>query len=241
MQQVAKVASPIIVLLGLLIFRENQSNFIQATVLLISSIGILSLVCKPIREHPKSTGILLFWLSPIAVLWLLSERKEGRDISSASIICELVLAGLGTIILVSKESLKKSDVSLFCAIFLTWAVAYLSGSTGGADNMFPMFDFLGLTVDQVNNLIVIVRKTIHVSFYGSLTWFFANFLRGAIENRKVLFLFSFALPFSVSISDEFRQSMMANRQGSISDVILDMSATFLVLLFVTRSKTKVIA
>lgn len=238
MQQVAKYASPIIVLLALLIFRDNQSKFVIPTVFLVSSISALYLGCKPLRDDSKTSGILLFWLAPLTLLWLLSERREGRDIASISITIELVLAGIGTIVLVSKEGLKKSDWSLFLAIFLSWAVAYLSGSSGGADQMVPYFDFLGLSLEQLNNLIIVIRKTIHVSFYGTLGFLFLAYLSDKITNAKSLFWIPFLFCLAISIADEGRQSLMPNRGGCVTDVILDMSATLFILFVVIRKRTK---
>ncbi len=238
MRQVAKYASPIIVLLGILIFRDNQSSFVVPTLGLIGSLSVLYLLCQPLREDVKTSGILLFWLAPLALLWLLSERREGRDINSTSIAIELAFAGIGTVLLVSKEGLKKSDWSLFLAIFLTWAVAYLSGSSGGADQMVPFFDFLGLSVDQLNNLIIVIRKTIHVSFYGTLGYLFLTYLFDKITDAKSLFWFPFLFCLAISIADEGRQSFMSNRGGSVTDVILDMSATLFILFVVIRKRTK---
>jgi len=239
MQQVAKYASPIIVLLAILIFRDNQSKYVVPTVFLVSSISALYLGSKALREDSKTTGVLLFWLAPLTLLWLLSERREGRDIASASITVELVLAGIGTILLVSKEGLKKSDWSLFLAIFLSWAVAYLSGSSGGADQMVPYFDFLGLSVDQLNSLIIVIRKTIHVSFYGTLGFLLLAYLSNRISNLKWLFWIPFLFCLSISIADEGRQSFMPNRGGSVSDVFLDMAATFFVLFVVAKKRAKI--
>jgi VanZ family protein len=238
MRQVAKYASPIIVLLGILIFRDNQSSFVVPTLGLIGSLSVLYLLCQPLRENVKTSGILLFWLAPLALLWLLSERREGRDINSTSITIELALAGIGTVLLVSKEGLKKSDWSLFLAIFLTWAVAYLSGSSGGADQMVPFFDFLGLSVDQLNNLIIVIRKTIHVSFYGTLGYLFLTYLSDKVADKTSLFWFPFLFCLAISIADEGRQSLMPNRGGSVTDVILDMSATLFILFVVIRKRTK---
>ncbi len=239
MQQVAKYASPIIVLLAILIFRDNQSKFVIPTVFLVSSISALYLGCKPLRDDSKTSGILVFWLAPLTLLWLLSERREGRDIASTSITIELVLAGIGTILLVSKEGLKKSDWSLFLAIFLSWAVAYLSGSSGGADQMVPYFDFLGLSLEQLNNLIIVIRKMIHVSFYGTLGFLFLAYLSDKITNAKSLFWIPFLFCIAISIADEGRQSFMPNRGGSLSDVFLDLAATLFVLFVVTKRRAKI--
>ena len=237
MRQVAKYGSPLIVLLGLAIFRQNISSYLLPVSFDIIALGSLYLLCPPLRVKDGTAAILLFWLAPIALLWLLSERREWRDINSISIGIEVFLAGTGTSLLMFNH-LKKHDARLIGAIVLTWAVAYLSGSTGGADRMVPWFNFLGLSVEQLDHLIVVIRKTIHVSFYGLLTWLIATYLWNQIQNRRTLFAYAFAFPLVVAIADEYRQSMMPNRGGSVSDVFLDMSATTFVLLILARRGSK---
>ncbi len=171
----------------------------------------------------------------------MSERREGRDIGSLSIGIEIGLAGIGTAFLVSKDNLKKSDWKVVLLIFLTWGVAYLSGASGGADKMHPMFSFLHLTIDQLNTLVMVVRKAVHLTFYGSITWLLATYLWNQVSNWRTLLSLLIAFPLLIAISDEFRQSMMPNRQGSLFDVFLDMSATFIVLgvlLFLERKKQR---
>ncbi len=244
MQQGAKYASPIIVLLGVLFFRGNLSQFVLPLLLEVLSISSFFLLCKPLREKPGAFGLLMFWLAPLALLWLLSERKEGRGSEPISITVELILAGIGTAILLSGNRFEKGDMRLIGAILLTWAVAFFSGGSGGADHMTSLFGFLHLTQDQLDILIKIIRKGIHLSFYGTLTYFVASYLFPQIPSRKTVYGFAVALPLLVAISDEYRQSMMANRQGSLMDVFLDMSATFVVLivfLLLARKKNGALA
>ena len=230
MRQVAKYASPLIVILGLAVFPENLSRYILPIGLQLLSISAVFLACKPLREKANGHALLMFWLAPLALMWLLSERREGRAISPISIGFEVLVGGIGTALLLSTNNLKKHDLRLFLVIFLTWAVAYLSGSSGGADRMVPWFNFLGLSVDQLNFLFVIIRKTIHVSFYGSFTWLLMTYLWNDIQNRRVLIGFGVVFPLLMAIADEFRQSFMPNRQGSVTDVTLDLSATIVVLI-----------
>ena len=229
MQRVAKYASPIIVLLGLLIFESNRTRLVLPVLVEILVVSFLYFVCRPLREKAHGEGFLLFWLSPLTLFWLLSERHEGRDIGPLSIQIELALAGVGTALLLMRNSLSKPEWRLIFFMLLTWAVAYLSGSTGGADHMTSYFNFLHLTVDQLNDLIKAIRKTIHVSFYGGLTWLIATYLWNSMPTLGLKWYFPIAFSFTIAYCDEYRQSMMPNRSGSVWDVLLDMSATFFVL------------
>jgi VanZ family protein len=231
MRQVAKYACPLFVLLGLLIFQANDSRFILPIIVELVLLAALFLYCQPLRDKDNSAALTLFWFAPLALFWLLSERREGRDINSLSITVELILAGVGTSILLTSSSLKKQDFRLILAILLTWSVGYFSGSSGGADKMHPMFNFMGLTADQIIQLVIWLRKLIHVSFYGSLTWLLATYLWPRVSGRSQAVFFAVAFPLIISSCDEFRQGMMPNRQGSAYDVMLDMSAAVIVIIF----------
>lgn len=238
MRQVAKYACPLFVVLGLLIFHANDSRYVLPITIELVALATIFLACKPLRDKPNSGAILLFWLAPLALLWLLSERREDRDVSTISIAIELGLAAIGTGIILAKNGLKKDDAKLVFAILLTWGVGYFSGSSGGADKMHPMFTFLGLTADEIIRLVIWIRKFVHLTFYGSLTWLFATYLWNRFENKTVLLAFAAGFPLSIASCDEFRQSFMPNRQGSVYDVMFDMSATLAVLLVLWRISKK---
>lgn len=238
MRQVAKYACPLFVLLGLLIFQANDSRYILPITVELVLLSVLFLACKPLRDKDRSESLTLFWFAPLALFWLLSERREGRDINALSITVELILAGIGTSLLLTSNSLKKGDFRLILAILLTWSVGYFSGSSGGADKMHPMFNFMGLTSDQIIQLVIWLRKFIHVTFYGSLTWLLATYLWPQVSNRSQALFFAVAFPLVISSCDEFRQGMMPNRQGSAYDVMLDMSAALIVITYLYIRKKK---
>ena len=238
MRQVAKYACPLFVVLGLVIFQANDSRYILPITFELLGLSAIFFACRYLREKPNSGALLLFWLAPLALLWLLSERREGRDVSPYSIGIEVMLAGIGTAILLSQNSLKKEDGRFIFAILLTWSVGYFSGSSGGADKMHPMFNFMGLSADDIIRLVIWIRKIIHLTFYGTLTWLFATYLWKPIESKKTVALFAVAFPLCIASCDEFRQSLMPNRQGSFYDVMFDMSATFAVLLMLWKISKK---
>lgn len=234
MRQVATYLSPIIVVLGVLFFTTGEIRFVLPVIGEILGLGLLFIIAEPLRRKTAAESWLLFWLAPVAMMWLLSERREGRDVSQISIVFELLLAGTGTSILLSSKSLKKEEFKLVVAIILIWLVSYFSGSSGGADKMHPWFAFLNLTSANLDTLIIAVRKTIHVTFYGTLMWLFATYLLPLVPNRRTAIGFAIAFPLCISICDEFRQSMMPNRSGSYADVILDMSSAIIVLLVLLK-------
>ncbi len=238
MRQVAKYVCPVFVVLGLLIFHANDSRYVWPIACELIALGIIFLSCKYLREKPQSEGLMLFWFAPLALLWLLSERREGRDVSPISIGIEIALAGIGTAILLTTNSLRKEEGRLIFAILLSWAVGYFSGQSGGADKMHPMFSIFGLTGDDLVRVVIWVRKIIHITFYGTLMALFATYLWREIANKRNVIFYSIAFPLCISICDEFRQSMMPNRGGSYLDVILDMTSASIVLFFVFHRQKK---
>ncbi len=238
MRQVATYLSPLIVILALILFPDNQSRYVLPVVGEISGLAVIFLLNPYLRGKANPGAWLMFWLAPLAMMWMISERREGRDVSSFALMTELVVTGLGTAFLLSTGSLKKEEGKLVFAILMTWTVAFFSGQSGGADHMRGWFDFLRWGENDVIRLVIWIRKFIHVTFYGTLMWFFATYFFRANIDRKRAIGFAIAFPLCISICDEYRQSMMPNRMGSYSDVILDMSAAIVVLAILLKVSKK---
>lgn len=112
---------------------------------------------------------------------------------------------------------------------LGWTVIRFSGGKGGAD---PMVEFvmstLSLSEETARNLVIAFRKSIHFIGYGLVAWS-AYRLANPKFDVKAAAIFGFGVAFSVSLFDEFHQSLATNRTGSVWDVGLDMlgALTFL--------------
>jgi VanZ family protein len=172
-------------------------------------------------EHPGSIlGLGLFWLGPLATVWALSERREGREIWNLTLPLGLAVGAVGTMLLL-RRTIPRNQIWLILAAILTWCVSYFGGSGGGADHMRSYYSFLGLSPEATWTLIVWSRKIIHVTFYSLLATCFYNFLA---SERPKPYLEALSFAFSMAVCDEWRQNMMPNREGSIRDVILDIGA-----------------
>jgi VanZ family protein len=145
----------------------------------------------------------------------------------------LVLFAMGTAWVLRRSILRKEHWPLIMGILLTWGITYFSGSSGSAEPMRRSFSFLGLSPEMTEHLVVAVRKLMHVSFYGSMAWFFVTHFQrlDAERGRWAGYLESFIVCCIFASCDEMRQSLMPNREGTLRDVTLDMVAVIVVLGF----------
>ena len=193
------------------------------TMALVAGFALLLAVLAPDQDSDWVPALGLFWLGPLTVVWSMSERREGRDIWQYGVAMGLLLAAIGTALLL-RRSLQKHHLALVLAAILTWCVSYFGGSSGSADNMKPLYSFFGLSPDVTWALILMTRKVIHVTFYSALaTCFYQYFVAG----RRNAVVQSLTFTLVMASCDEWRQSMMPNRAGSFWDVLLDTGAAFL--------------
>lgn len=112
---------------------------------------------------------------------------------------------------------------ILCA-FIGLLVAYYSSPAGGAG---PMVGFLtrvlGLSPEVAGVVVIVIRKTLHFTFYGVLALASARAIRlsGVGNLRAVNFGLLWALAHAVY--DELRQIGEVGRTGSGWDVLLDLA------------------
>lgn len=190
--------------------------------------------------------MLLFLVSPAALMWALSERREGRDVWPPLVAIELGLSALGTLWLLNSGRISNRHVPFMLAAVLLWCLSFVSGSSGGADHMLPYYSVFGLSAEQTLTLILWSRKLVHVVFYSTMAnlWY-AYFIRTNYvdwtasdrhdqkdrdqqtlpqDERRPAVQVALELTAIVAICDEWRQNMMPNREGSYRDVLLDLGA-----------------
>lgn len=118
-----------------------------------------------------------------------------------------------------------------CALFLLlgWLIVFFSGGAGGAEPMRLFFlDWLGLSAQASEIVVIGIRKAIHFLFYGLLAYN-AFRLAGPDSNLRKAVIFGLAISLAFAIFDEFHQLSADNRSSSTWDIGLDMlgSTTFL--------------
>jgi len=78
-----------------------------------------------------------------------------------------------------------------------------------------------ISAQHAETLVLIVRKTIHFTFYGLLGWTGFRFaVASGADKRKAIFCGLLMALFFASF-DESRQTFFPNRTGSAYDVLLD--------------------
>jgi VanZ family protein len=119
--------------------------------------------------------------------------------------------------------------ALWMAFLLVLMVIYFSGTAGGPD---PMREWLARYVspENIETALIIIRKTIHFTFYATL----AGFAWGHFRTRGL----SLGFPLAVASFDEGRQFGVASRSGQAIDVALDMSGAALAVWLLWRTSRR---
>jgi hypothetical protein len=218
-------------LIVLLVFKEHQTKFILPTIANIFGLSILFLSTAETRSWKGTQWMMLFVNSILGIVWLLSEKAEARAIAPFAIPIQVGLAAAATAVILASQILEPKyshGIIGFCLIF---AVGYLSTGTGSGSRMFELFQSYGLNETDAWAWTVRVRKTIHCLFYASVSWFFFRHFFSFQVKLGISILLGWLVTLCVAINDEFRQSMVPDRTGTIADVFLDMSAATLLLAF----------
>ncbi len=125
-----------------------------------------------------------------------------------------------------------------------FAIAYVSGGEGGAGGWASWFiETFHIDLQTADNIIFVVRKCIHFSFYGLLTLAIWQWCRRVYNeiNAKVIVAHALTICFGFACFDEIRQFFTAGRTGLASDVAIDLAGgvVFLYLgsTFITKVKT----
>ncbi len=110
----------------------------------------------------------------------------------------------------------------FLILLMTWAIIHFSGPEGGAG---PMVEYVmksfSLGQSQAELLILVVRKTIHFTFYGVLALVALHLVSPRLDWRTSS-IFGLLLALSTAGFDEFSQAFATNRSASFWDIGLDM-------------------
>lgn len=168
----------------------------------------------------RRTACFVAYLGLFLAVWRLSlTQRIPTWAGFAAVLCLLALTAL---LLPSRF---KSGGLL---VALGFSVAFFSGQRGDAD---PMASFLRgwgwLSAESVEAIVVGIRKTIHVVFYGALAGVGACFARPLASGSWLVFGLLWALGHAVF--DESRQMLTPSRSGSAWDVVLDLGGMLLVL------------
>ena len=214
----------------------------------IATVTVYWLITQVRAFDSLTPRILLtaFWGSGFFLSWLISSAagplgpsaQRLYEISSDILRSIFVASCCGIAYLLLSSSRWIASVLWFVgASILGFTVAYFSGNKGGPDPMVAALQHLfGLPPETALELVVYVRKFIHLGFYGFVAVAFAQVCFHSGSATKSALRCGFVYAAALAAFDELRQSSSAARTGSILDVLLDIVGATFFLWLVSRTK-----
>ena len=192
----------------------------------------LSLVPKT-AKLPLKLSMLGAYAAVFAILWTISNPAQtgSRFDEKIGLLALLLLVGAAifafALLGVAYVKLKAEQPMLriwALIVALTGLIAYFSSPHGGAGIMTEfLMRHLGMAKDSANSVVLVLRKTIHFSYYGSIGLCALRFAQAGEGNRRAAITFALLFVLFHASFDEIRQSGEENRTGSFWDVCLDMA------------------
>lgn len=179
----------------------------------------------------------------------LTEAREGRGSESALLIPMLVVLALVRVWLsyawahgvdrprddAFAELARRSAAGWLVPLALPMLLVLLglySAASGGADRMSSWFSWL--PTETMGTAVLIVRKCVHATFYPLLALSILPALGRVRSDVRANAPWALALTAVFAGFDEVRQAGIPGRTGSAWDVLLDLTATAIVLALVIR-------
>jgi len=194
--------------------------------------GITAVVYS--QDWLKKRGFA-FWTSSsiglgVCAGWLASQGLTSRVIDFEylpALGLEFFCVISFVMVLVKTMRLPKKDRApgwwIVALIIMGWCVSVGSSSAGGADHMVEFCVRHGMVRHDAEFVVMVIRKSIHFSFYGSLGLFARNAALSAREKPAAAWRFALLLALAVACFDESRQLSVPGRGASLYDVMLDFS------------------
>lgn len=225
---------------GCLLYGAHQYGYrTWLALVLVAGLALITLLTRAFAAEETAQALGIYW--PLASLAFVYSAHKGELTAQ---YWHLLLASATVSVacgmpVLARENVRRAAPWFLLAGALGLAIAYLSGSRGGPDPMRNWFiENFNLSYELAYELTHYTRKTIHFVFYGALAW---TTMRGASAAGSLLFpsiVFGAGWALSHAIFDEWRQSFLRGRSGSIWDVALDLLgiATFLGLAWLNRRR-----
>ncbi len=187
-------------------FRRSGGFFFWSAALLFGAMALHLATASPLEF--KVTGGFAHRVLPNVVLF--------GGVGSAFYLLSLMIA---------RHKAWSHAMMILC---LGWLLAYFSGASGGADPMVAAFQrLLGVDLPAAQTLTLLVRKGVHLTFYGLLAWNASRLLLRGGVSRGASFVVPLLLALCWAGLDEMRQMGTSVRTGSIVDVGIDLAGALL--------------
>lgn len=142
---------------------------------------------------------------------------------SAEVQVPLVGIGLAILAMLVWLAVRWGEGKTATLFMVTLPLTLLSGEAGSAGGWGSWLSQFGLTPEMIEPTIWVIRKFVHVTFYGALTWLGMRALAGQESvNARKLWLGAAGWAVSFALFDETRQMFSPGRSGSIEDVGIDL-------------------
>ncbi len=198
-----------------------------------------------IRERRAATPIALCLLVGVTLVWIRSEGLLSigwKQVTNSSLLLAWwagLLLSLVALVAVLRGKLGVRWGWLLTLLLMAGLVAQTSNAKAGAGMMVHWaMAHLHWNQAYAEEIVAIVRKTIHFMFYG-LVGFTAWRAAGQMQaKRPEQFKFAIGAALILASFDELRQTTQMGRGGSLWDVLLDLAGASAALLVVGWATAK---
>lgn len=145
-----------------------------------------------------------------------------RQVSTVALAATAAVSLIALLLVEPKA--RRALAWLVPAVGLALIVAWLSGDHGSADPMRAyLLQWMSPLAAEV--VLTIIRKTVHVGFYGVMAWLVYRGGEGGKNGPWPAIVFSMAH----GVFDEYRQSLVPSRYGTPWDLLFDLAGILLFL------------
>lgn len=163
---------------------------------------------------------------------------EIPEANQQSLVATLMVALAASALVQAIQAFKRMGWNLSAAIGLVGmglVISRLSGEAGSPGWMLEFFrDALGFSQANAELATIIVRKTIHFTFYGVMALFAAIVGYSVATDRNRVIAFAALWTLGHAAFDEMRQNQTPSRTGTAIDVVLDLAGVAFVLFLWNR-------
>lgn len=179
------------------------------------------------RELSATSTLPILWISGSSVSWSVNEYQEGRPhLQGFAIMCGVFSIIALVVLALNIVRREFRNFWIFIPVGCTWLMCYFSAGSGGSGRMRGFFEALFHSPTFADAMVILVRKSIHVTFYSLVAVTMLMAVRTMGESVKRARWTALALALVIGSTDELRQSLVPGRTGQWQDVLLDMSGAF---------------
>lgn len=218
--------------IGLLLLGSFYSPFawmpIAFAAIFAGWLGTLPMV----RERALAWPIGIALLVAVTDLWVRSQgllvvgwqqQTPRKLLLTWALALAVAAVGLTLVWLTRMRGMKPKLGWLAILLLMSLVVTLASSSAASAGRMVHFFmTYFHWDQATADRMVVIIRKSIHVGFYGLVGFVAWRAALQAGSKRTAAFVFAIGAALILACFDELRQSTQPGRGSSIWDVLLDM-------------------